>query len=67
MTREERIVKIIDELLCLYEVWQHGEIITDNSIVRDALNYIAETRHKNPMHPITASLAHWMREKQMIE
>lgn len=67
MTREEQAAKIIDDLLCLYELWPHGKMMTDNSITRDALNFIAETRRKNPAYPITMVLANWMREKQMIE
>lgn len=52
----EEAAKIIDELLVFYELWSHRTISMDNSIIRDALNYIAEARRKNPNHPIERAL-----------
>lgn len=62
MTKEEQAAYIIDNLMVLFEVYQD-----DYHIVRMALGYIAEVREKNPNHPITVSLANYMRKKGLIE
>jgi len=62
MTREEKAAEIIDSLLVLFELYKE-----DYSVIRDALEFIAETRRKNPRHPITVALALYMREQKLID
>lgn len=61
LTKEERSAKIIDELLVLFDLYE-----SDYQIVQDALGFIAEARRNNPDYPITASLAQYMRDRNLI-
>lgn len=61
LTKEERSAKIIDELLVLFDLYE-----SDYQIVQDALGVIAEARRNNPDYPITASLAQYMRKRNLI-
>ena len=55
----ERATKIIDELLVLFELYEQ-----DYNIIDDALEFIAESRRKNPQYQITVSLADFMAKKR---
>lgn len=60
--RDEHAAKIIDELLVLFQLYRE-----DYNIVNEALQFIAATRYNNPEHPITRSLANYMREIGLID
>jgi hypothetical protein len=57
MIEAEAAAKIIDEILVLFDLY--GE---DYRIIEDALGFIAKVRRQNSSHPITVSLANYMRE-----
>jgi hypothetical protein len=62
----EQGAKLIDELICLFALWPEKELV-DNSITREALEYISQVRKRNPLHPITIPLANILSERELIE
>jgi hypothetical protein len=61
VTTEGKAIKLLDELLTLFRLYEE-----DYSVIDDALEAIAAYRKTHPDHPITVSLADHMREKGFL-